>query len=105
VAESTARRRLTVELRQLRRQVGLTQRQVADTLEWSPSKVIRIEQGTVRVQKTDLQALLGLYRVTDPETVAKLTALARESKTLPFTEYRDILSAEAVRYFQYEADA
>ena len=31
--------------------------------------------------------------------------MARESKKLPFAEYRDIMSAEAVRYFQYEANA
>jgi len=106
VAESAAlRRRLTAELRRLRAQANLTQRQVADSLDWSPSKVIRIEQGSVRIQVTDLQALLVLYGVSDPDTVSELTAMARESKKLPFTEYRDILSTEAVTYFQYEANA
>ena len=106
MAESAAlRRRLTVELKRLRAQAKLTQRQVADSLDWSPSKVIRIEQGTVRVGVTDLQALLNLYEVTDPTTVADLTRMARESKKLPFAEYRDVVPAEAVRYFQYEANA
>ena len=31
--------------------------------------------------------------------------MARESKKLPFAEYRDVMSAEAVRYLQYEANA
>lgn len=106
MAESAAlRRRLTAELRRLRSQAKLTQRQVADTLDWSPSKVIRIEQGTVRIGVTDLQALLKLYEVTDQSVVAELTMMARESKKLPFAEYREIVSAEAIRYFQYEANA
>lgn len=106
MAESAAlRRRLTVELRRLRSEAKLTQRQVASTLDWSPSKVIRIEQGTVRVGVTDLQALLHLYGVSDADTIAELTTMARESKKLPFAEYREIMSAEAVRYFQYEANA
>jgi transcriptional regulator with XRE-family HTH domain len=106
VAESAAlRRRLTVELRRLRSEAKLTQRQVASTLDWSPSKVIRIEQGTVRIGVTDLQALLHLYGVSNMDTIAELTAMARESKKLPFSEYREVVSNETLRYFQYEANA
>lgn len=107
MAESAAlrRRRLTVELRRLRNHAKLTQRQVADSLDWSPSKVIRIEQGAVRVGVTDLQALLKLYDVTDTLTIDELSMMARESKKLPFAEYKEITSAEAIRYFQYEANA
>jgi transcriptional regulator with XRE-family HTH domain len=106
VAESAAlRRRLTVELRRLRSEAKLTQRQVASTLDWSPSKVIRIEQGTVRIGVTDLQALLHLYGVSNVDTIAELTAMAKESKKLPFAEYRDVVSPETLRYFQYEANA
>jgi transcriptional regulator with XRE-family HTH domain len=106
VAESAAlRRRLTVELKRLRAQAKLTQRQVADSLDWSPSKVIRIEQGIVRVGVTDLEALLRLYGVIDKDTIAELTAMARESKKLPFAEYREIFAPEALRYFQYESNA
>jgi transcriptional regulator with XRE-family HTH domain len=106
VTESAAlRRRLTAELRRLRAKAKLTQRQVADELDWSPSKVIRIEQGTVRIGVTDLQALLNLYEVADPATVAELSTMARESKKLPFADYRGAVPAEGVRYFQYEANA
>ena len=102
MAESAAlRRRLTAELRRLRSQAKLTQRQVAESLDWSPSKVI----STVRIGVTDLQALLNLYDVVDPEVVTELTTMARESKKLPFSEYRDVVSAETLRYFQYEANA
>lgn len=106
MAESAAlRRRLTAELRRLRTEAKLTQRQVADSLDWSPSKVIRIEQGAVRIGVTDLRALLDLYEVSDPAAVTELSEMARESKKLPFAEYRDVMSAEAVRYLQYEANA
>jgi transcriptional regulator with XRE-family HTH domain len=106
VTESaTLRRRLTAELRRMRTEAKLTQRQVAESLDWSPSKVIRIEQGAVRIGLTDLRALLALYHVTDPKAVDELGEMARESKKLPFSEYRDVMSAEAVRYLQYEANA
>jgi hypothetical protein len=74
-------------------------------LDWSPSKVIRIEQGSVRIGVTDLHALLRLYDISDPGVVDELTGMARESKKLPYTEYRDIMSAETIKYFQYEANA
>ena len=106
MTESAAlRRRLTSELKRLRGQADLTQRQVAESLDWSPSKVIRIEQGTVRIGVTDLQALLNLYRVTEPEVIADLTAMARGSKKLPFSEYRGAVPEEGLRYFRYESDA
>jgi transcriptional regulator with XRE-family HTH domain len=107
VAESAAlrRRRLTAELKRLRSQAKLTQRQVAETLDWSPSKVIRIEQGAVRIGVTDLQALLKLYEVTEPVAVDELTTMAKESKKLPFAEYGDVMTTEAVKYLQYEANA
>jgi transcriptional regulator with XRE-family HTH domain len=106
VAESAAlRRRLTAELRRLRSQAKMTQRQVADRLDWSPSKVIRIEQGAVRIGVTDLEALLRLYDISDQHTIGELTTMAKESKKLPFSEYRDFVSAEGVRYFQYESNA
>ncbi|XMA37022.1 helix-turn-helix transcriptional regulator [Streptomyces albogriseolus] len=39
------RLRLRTELRKARVAAGLTQREVADRMEWSPSKLIRIEAG------------------------------------------------------------
>lgn len=99
------RRRLTAELRRLRAQNNLTQQQVASRLDWSPSKVIRIEQGKVRVGQTDLEALVRLYGVDNPAAVEDLVALARGSKRLPFAEYRDVVSQEMIRYFGYEANA
>jgi transcriptional regulator with XRE-family HTH domain len=99
------RLQLSTELKQLREQAKLTQQRVAERLDWSQSKVIRIEQGTVRVQVTDLMALLNLYEVTDQATVELLTQRARDSKRLPFTEYRNAISPETLQYFQLEVGA
>ncbi|MBM7775062.1 transcriptional regulator with XRE-family HTH domain [Actinokineospora baliensis] len=70
-------RKLRLELRHLRKNAGLSQRQVADSLEWSLSKVVRIEQGAVGVSITDLRALLHHYDVTDKAIVEELLDLAR----------------------------
>jgi len=51
----------------LRKESGLTQQQVAEALEWSPSKLIRVEGGGSSITKVDLDALLTQYGVTsDP---------------------------------------
>jgi transcriptional regulator with XRE-family HTH domain len=99
------RRRLRVELRRLRTDAQLTQREVAKALEWSPSKVIRIESGQVGISVTDLRAIAGLYGVGSGPDLEALTELARGGKRQPFAEYRDVLSPETIRYFGYEASA
>ncbi len=99
------RRRLRVELRRLRSQSTLTQRDVAKRLDWSPSKVIRIESGQVGISVTDLRALAALYGVTDEAQVDALVEMARGSKRQPFAEYRDVLPPETIRFFGYEASA
>jgi transcriptional regulator with XRE-family HTH domain len=79
VAESptVARRQLRRALRRAREAKGLTQGQVADTLEWSLSKVNRIESGDVAVSNTDLRALLTILDVKDPTRVNDLVATGR----------------------------
>jgi transcriptional regulator with XRE-family HTH domain len=105
VVESAARRRLGADLTRLRTGARLTADAVATRLDWSPSKVSRIENGTGRVDVADVYALLSLYGVKDDKSVRRITELAKSSKTPPFTEYRGVVSPEAVRYFQYEAQA
>jgi transcriptional regulator with XRE-family HTH domain len=72
--------RLSMELRQARDQAGLTQQQVAESLEWSLSKVIRIENGAVRVSITDLRAALALFGITEPARVDELLDLSRQAR-------------------------
>jgi transcriptional regulator with XRE-family HTH domain len=102
---ATLRRHLRTELRRARTQAGLTQREVADALDWSPSKVLRIEGGQVAVSTTDLKALLQLYKIEDDDLVQRLASMARQSKQQPWSHYRDVISAEVAAYFGYEASA
>jgi transcriptional regulator with XRE-family HTH domain len=71
------RRRLRSELRLIRQETGETQEQVAAAMDWSLSKLIRIENGTVGISTNDLKVLLGHYGIVDNDPLEKLSALAR----------------------------
>jgi transcriptional regulator with XRE-family HTH domain len=101
----TMRRKLRGELKRLRTEKGFTQRQVAEQFDWSQSKLIRIENGSVAIGVIDLRALLQLYGVVDGEVVAALEAMARGSKRQPFAAYRDTFGPETLRYWGYELSA
>jgi transcriptional regulator with XRE-family HTH domain len=102
---ATLRRRLRVELKKLRTAADKTQREVAEALDWSPSKIIRIENGAVAVQPTDLRALLDQYGVKDRRQVEEMVQMARGSKKQPWTQFKDILSPETVQYLGYTTSA
>ena len=104
---SALRRQLLAELRRLRPPSVHTQRQVAEALDWSPSKVTRIESGAVSLSVTDLRALLGYYGVADHELVERLVDLARRSRRArsPFAAYADVFSPVALRFFDFEHSA
>ncbi|OQQ15500.1 transcriptional regulator [Streptomyces sp. M41(2017)] len=99
------RLRLRSMLREYRTATGLTQRQVAERMEWSPSKLLRIEAGEVGISVNDLRPLLGLYGVTDAATVEGLLNLARGSRKMPFTEYRDIYDKDFLGFLAMESSA
>lgn len=99
------RRLLKVALRHERDAAGLAQKQVADTLDWSVSKIIRIEAGAVGLSATDLRALMDLYKITDGRRQAELLELARGSRKQSWSEYSDVYSAAARTLFGYEAAA
>ncbi|MGW6448686.1 helix-turn-helix domain-containing protein [Lentzea sp. NPDC055074] len=73
-------RKLLSELKQAREGRRLTQDSVAEALDWSTSKVIRIEQGRSGISVTDLKALLLHYGITEPSRVDELVGLARATK-------------------------
>jgi ribosome-binding protein aMBF1 (putative translation factor) len=76
------RRRIRVAVRSARNARGLTQQEAAAELDWSLSKLARIENGQVRVTLTDLRALLDLYQVSPEEAVA-LEQMARAARQPP----------------------
>lgn len=73
------RRRLAIELKKLREDHGLTCNQVGESLDWSGSKVNRMETGQGRVQPSDVDALCRFYNTTD-ELRELLKDLAKHSK-------------------------
>ncbi|WP_432835514.1 DUF5753 domain-containing protein [Dactylosporangium sp. CA-092794] len=100
------KRRLRAELRRLRRERELTQDLVAAEMEWSLSKLIRIENGTVAISVSDLRSLLAYYRVHDPKAVDELLELARAAKRrMWWDEYRPVLPAQLITYVGFEAEA
>ena len=80
------RRRVRDALRKAREAAGLTQRQAADILDWSVSKLVRIEAGTVGVSTTDLKALLNLYKISDEGQIKDLTEMTRASPRRPVVQ-------------------
>src|SRR6187549_2416591 len=74
---TVARRRVRLAIREARDAAGLTQSQVAEAMEWSLSKVIRIENGEVSISPNDLRPLLSYLGIQDRATVGALLADAR----------------------------
>ncbi|MFY1687209.1 helix-turn-helix domain-containing protein [Plantactinospora sp. WMMB782] len=99
------RRRLRVALRDFRQSLKLTQKQVALALDWSPSKLLRIETGESSISVSDLTALLAHYGVTDPDRVQSLVDTAKVAKRQTWASYRDIMSPALLTYLGYESSA
>ena len=100
------RRRLREELRRARDAAGLRQADVAHAMDWSPSKLIRIERGDVSVSTNDLKALLSHYGVKDRGKVNGLLELAKSARGASFyDQYADLLKPGFKEYLAYEASA
>lgn len=100
------RRRLRTELRRARQDAGLTQEAVAAEMDWSLSKIIRIETGSVGVSTNDLTALLRLYQVADAEQTKELIELARGARQQSWwSKYRSSISPVYFQYIEYESAA
>jgi transcriptional regulator with XRE-family HTH domain len=108
-------RRLRNDLRRARESVGLTQKQVADDVGWSISKIIRLETGAANIMTADVMALLHEYRITDHDQAERLLAVTRQrEQAWWWDEYQEVYddfpqflnflafedSATAIRQFQ-----
>lgn len=97
---------LRTELIRLRKDSGLTQEQVAQDLDWSPSKLIRVEGGRSSITKVDLDALLTAYGISSESHRERLQALNRGARERAWwADYRDELDPAYVDYVGYEAGA
>lgn len=81
---TTVRHRLLVQkLRRLREEAGFTQAQVAEAMDWSESKQIKIERGNIPVRVPDVRALLIHYGLTGQarqEEADVILQLARDAR-------------------------
>ncbi len=103
---TVGKRRLRAELRLLRQDRQLTQEQVAADMEWSLSKLIRIENGTVAISVSDLRSLLAYYAVHDQQRVNTLLELARAAKRrMWWDEYRAETPTSLLTYVGFESEA
>jgi transcriptional regulator with XRE-family HTH domain len=95
-------RRLMRELKRLREAGGITPDEAAQRLDFSKSKLYRIENGRSRVDADDLEDMLDLYGVRSPQRDA-LIALGRESRRRGWwTRYKDVFTGS---YVGLEAEA
>jgi transcriptional regulator with XRE-family HTH domain len=86
------RRQLMAELKRLREAAKLTQEDVAERLDWHPTKVMRIETGRTSPHPNDVRLLLDLYGVTDRDQASALVKLAKDAKQRGWWySYRDVL--------------
>jgi transcriptional regulator with XRE-family HTH domain len=103
---TAGRRKLRAALRAARELAAMTQDQVAEEMDWSLSKLIRIETGRVSISTNDVKALLTLYGITDPEQQAQLVDLARVARKKPWwQEYRESVPLEYAQFIGLEAEA
>ena len=104
-----ARRRVRLALREARLAKGDTQGHVAEAMEWSQSKVIRIESGEVTISPNDLRPLLAYLGITDKTTVDNLVQDARTSRRRAMwwdePRVREHLTPPSRQLIQYELEA
>jgi len=92
------------DLIRLRKVKGLTQEEAAHGLEWSTSKLIRIEGGSRSVSEAELGALLQVYEVSSEPERERLRTLSRGALDVGWwNAYSDEISAPYLNYVGYEA--
>lgn len=95
-------RRLMREVKRLRESSGMGPDEAARRLDFSKSKLYRIENGKSRIDADDLEDMLDLYDVRSPERDA-LVMLGRDSRRRGWwTTYKDVFTGSYVG-LEYEA--
>src|SRR5689334_5249223 len=106
---AVARRRVRLAIRDARLAKGDTQTDVAEAMEWSLSKVMRIESGEVTISPNDLRPLLAYLGVRNRQVVDDLVQAAKASKSRrqwwDEPRFRDNLTPAVRQLIQYETEA
>jgi transcriptional regulator with XRE-family HTH domain len=83
---------LGTQLRRLREASGITPEQAGYEIRGSRSKISRLEHGRVGFKERDVEDLLTLYGVTDPQDRAGMLSLAQRANTPGWwARYHDII--------------
>jgi transcriptional regulator with XRE-family HTH domain len=98
-------RRLRADLRRTREANGHTQKQVADELGWSLSKVVRLETGATAVATADAMALIHFYGIKDQERVDEMLAVTRSKTPAWWDEYSEFYGQQFLNFLAYEDTA
>jgi hypothetical protein len=102
---AVARRRLKADLRAARNGLKRTQNDVAQAMDWSTAKLIRIEGGA-RISQNDLKVLLDYYGIRESGQVEAMLALARVARAAePWSDLQGLAPADTRRYLSYEGSA
>ncbi|MUL41387.1 helix-turn-helix domain-containing protein [Streptomonospora sp. PA3] len=98
-------RRLATELKQGREQAKLNVTQAGQALGWTASKISKIETTeTKRISSADLDKMMDLYKITDPDKRRAMHALARDAKERGWwSKYREVFGDQALPDFEAEA--
>jgi len=100
------RRRLRTEIRAARLKKELTQEQVAEAMEWSLSKMNRIEKAKSSISVNDLKVLLPFYGITKKEKVDELVAMAKAARQSPWwRRYSEVAPPALLELIDYESAA
>jgi transcriptional regulator with XRE-family HTH domain len=100
------RRRLRTELRTARLDSDLTQEQVARAMEWSMSKINRIEKAKSGISANDLKVLLPFLGIKDKKRTEELIELARAARESPWwSRYKDVAPEKLLELIDYESAA
>jgi transcriptional regulator with XRE-family HTH domain len=101
-----SQRRVLAEIREAREALQLTQKDVAEALDWSVSKLIRIETGSVGLSITDLKALLLHYGITDRDRVENYVTMAKAGRQPGWWDkYKNTSSPEFLKFLGLETAA
>nr|WP_083924159.1 helix-turn-helix transcriptional regulator [Nocardiopsis lucentensis] len=98
-------RRLSTELRHSRQAAGYTAAKVAKELGWSHPKVTKMETTeSKRIKPEDLDKLMDLYGIDDPERRDCMQALAKDARVRGWwSRYKDAFKNESLPDFETEA--
>lgn len=98
-------RRLGAELRRLREHSGRTLEESAYRLQWSASKLSRIENARIGVQVSDVHLLLDLYRVDHEQSSEVLTLAHGAGRRGWWADFSGVFPRSFASYVALEDEA